>query len=213
MGEQKLSRAKLAGHQRDRVISMASPVFAERGYPTTTVDDLLAAGKVGVGNFYSLFKGKEDCFLACLDRVLIDAQGRIDAAIADAPDWDHAAYAGLAAALELLSQDSPGGRLLLVESQCAGAEASARYDAVIDRAVGWLASGRAAHPEAERLPPSFEQASISGLAFYLQRCLVEGQLPSSEDLLAETAGLLLGPVIGTERLTSLSREQSAALIG
>ena len=65
--QRRVSRAELAAHQRDRVLESRDPVFARRGYQATTVDDLLAAGKVGVGNFYSLFEGKEDCFLAPFD--------------------------------------------------------------------------------------------------------------------------------------------------
>ncbi len=63
MAAEQVSREVLAEHQRARVLKLVTPIFAKRGYQGTSVDDLLAAGKVGVSNFYSLFEGKEDCFL------------------------------------------------------------------------------------------------------------------------------------------------------
>jgi AcrR family transcriptional regulator len=209
MGEATISRAERSRHQRDRVISMVTPVFARRGYQGTTVDDLLAAAKVGVGNFYSLFTGKEDCFLACLDQVVSEARRGIDDALAGASDWDSGAYLALAAALDRLADGPLGARLVLVEAQSAGPAAIDRYDALLDLALAGLRSGRLVHSEAADLPASFEEASMSGLAFYLQRCLLEGPLPSARQLLGETADLLLGPMIGAEKLAALARERIA----
>ena len=73
-GEGRISRDVLADHQRERVLAEATAVFAKRGYQGTSVDALLAAGKVGVTNFYSLFEGKEDCFLAALGRIVADSR-------------------------------------------------------------------------------------------------------------------------------------------
>jgi AcrR family transcriptional regulator len=204
MGERAMTRAELASHQRDRVIAKVTPVFAKRGYLATTVDDLLATGKIGVGNFYSLFDGKEDCFLACFDRVSVEAQERIESATEGVTDWDRRAYLGLAAMLEYFCADPSAARIVMVEAQCAGSEATARYNAILDRAVAWLSDGRQGHPEAAELPPSFEQASVSGLAFYLQQCLLAARRPSAAELISETSGLLLEPIIGSDRLGRLT---------
>lgn len=209
MGAETVSRAELARHQRERVISRVLPVFAERGYLATTVDDLLEVGKIGVGNFYSLFDGKEDCFLACLDRVVEQVRSRIDAAAPDAAPWDERAYLGLAGGLAYLCEEPLAARIILVEAQCAGAKATARYDAILDDAVAWLVSGRPGHPAARDLPPSFERATVSGLAYYLQQCLLDGRLPNAQDLLSETAGLVLEPVVGSDRLARLGRSTKA----
>lgn len=209
MGEERISRAVLAEHQRERVIAKATPVFAKRGYQATTVDDLLASGKVGVGNFYSLFEGKEDCFLACFDRAVGDARATIAAAAEATADWDERAYRGLAAMLDFLCGEPLAAKLVLVEVQGAGSAATARYDALLDQAVAWLTAGRLGHPEAADLPKSFERAAVSGLAFYLQQCLLEARRLSAAELLAETAVLLLEPIIGAGRLEQLSREGAA----
>jgi AcrR family transcriptional regulator len=203
-GRETISRAELAAHQRERIISTLIPVFAKRGYHGSTVDDLLASGKVGVGNFYSLFGGKEDSFLACFDRVATDTSAEIETAVATASAWDQRTYLGLTTLLDRICDEPGQARIVFVEAQSAGAEATARYNAIIDRAVDWLSRGRDEHPGAADLPPSFEHAAISGLCFYLQQCLLEARRLSSRELLAETAGLLLEPIVGEERFAQLT---------
>jgi AcrR family transcriptional regulator len=203
-GKETISRAELAVHQRERIISTLIPVFAKRGYQGATVDDILASGKVGVGNFYSLFEGKEDSFLACFDRVTTEASAAIETAVATASAWDERTYLGLATLLDRICEEPGQARIVFVEAQSAGAEATARYNAIVDRAVDWLSRGREEHPGAADLPPSFEQATISGLCFYLQQCLLEARKLSSRKLLAETAGLLLEPIVGAKRFARLT---------
>ncbi len=208
LGEVTVSREDLSRHQRDRVISKVTPVFAKRGYQQTSVDDLLAAGKVGVGNFYSLFAGKEDCFLACFDRAVTEATDLVEIEVSARSDWAWQGYLGLAALLGWLSAEPLAARLVLVESKSAGPKPMARYDGLLERAVDWLSAGRRLHPRAAELPPSFEQATVSGLAFYLEQCLLNSRRPSAAELLAETAPLLFEPIIGAEDLAQIIREVS-----
>jgi AcrR family transcriptional regulator len=205
-GTERISRDVLAEHQRERVLALVTPVFAKRGYQGTTVDDLLAAGKVGVGNFYSLFGGKEDCFLAAFDRVVTRARSEMAAAMGEIEGWPERAYIGLGAVLQIVVSDPLDARLVMVEAQGAGGAAIGRYNALLDEAVAWLTAGRAANPRAAALPPSFEQTAVSGLGFYLQQCLLDSRRHSLEELLGETAGLLLEPIVGEEELARLGSE-------
>jgi AcrR family transcriptional regulator len=203
MGETRVSRAELAEHQRERVILKAIPVFAKRGYQGTTVDDLLASGKVGVGNFYSLFKGKEDCFLATYDWVLADARVQIAAATDPAESWGETAVLGLNAALSLILADQHSARIVLTEAQPAGGKAALRYEALLDDVKAWLQEGRRGRPEAASMPPRFEQTAVAGLAFYLQQCLLDGGVRNLEELFAEISTLILEPFLGAAELRRL----------
>lgn len=201
-GEERVSRAVLAHHQRERVLSNVMPVFARRGYQATTVDDLLAAGKVGVGNFYSLFEGKEDCFLAGFDWYLDAVRGRIEAAYAGASGWSEAAVLGVRAMVVAFCEEPVAARILLVEAQAAGPEGTARYEALLDEATAELRSGRrsASPPD---LPPYFEATSVAGLAYYLQQCLLGPGMPEPRVLFGEVAPLVLEPLIGAAELRAL----------
>jgi AcrR family transcriptional regulator len=195
-----VSREVVEAHQRERILQAVTPVFAKRGYQGTTVDDLLASGKVGVTNFYALFEGKEDCFLACFDRVVEIARDRIATAIASAPGWDGVTYLALREVVAMILAEPLSTRLVLIEAQSAGPAALARYNGLLDRAIDWLAKGREGRPQARRLPSGFEQAAISGLAFYLQQCLLDSHRHTTEELSAEVAGLVLEPILGAAEL-------------
>ena len=203
MGEKPISREIVAEHQRARVIVKVIPVFAKRGYPDTTVDDLLATGKVGAGNFYSLFEGKEECFLAAFDLVVGKGRRTMSEAAAGGDGWAAQTYLGLRSLITAILAAPLEGRLALLEAQSAGRPAVARYDAQIDDAIAWLA--RARRFGSADLPASYEQATAFGIAFYLQQCVLH---PSSHDpdvLLEEISTLLLEPVIGRKDLAAVRR--------
>jgi AcrR family transcriptional regulator len=204
-----LSRAERAAHQRRRVVTKATPVFAKRGFQATTVDDLLAGANMGFGNFYSLFDGKEDCFLACLEDTVSGARTRMAEAASSGEDWAARTYLGLRSLLAELLVSPLAARLVLLESQSAGAEALLRYNMLIDEAVAWLSRGR---PVPSDLPPSFEQTTIFGLAFYLQQVALDPRSHEQATLLGETSSLLLEPLIGAERLAVL-RPAAVASVG
>jgi AcrR family transcriptional regulator len=202
-GEEQLSREVLARHQRERVLSNVIPVFARRGYQATTVDDLLAAGKVGVGNFYSLFEGKEDCFLAAFDWVLASIRGRIDDAYRDAKTWPEGALLGLRELIVYVCAEPVATRIVLVEAQAAGPAATARYEALLDEVTARLRSGRRRGVARPDLPQRFEQTSIAGLAYYLQQCLLGASTLDPAALLGEVAPLVLEPIVGAAELRRL----------
>lgn len=204
LGTRAVPREVMEAHQRGRVLKLVTPVFAKRGYPGTTVDDLLAAGKVGVTNFYALFEGKEDCFLACFDRVVQNARERIAEAATSASEWSEVTYLGLREVVDQMLAEPLEARLVLIEAQSAGSTALARYNDLLDGAVDWLSRGRDRYLPARDLPGGFEQASVSGLAFYLQQCLLDSRRHSTEKLTSEVAGLILEPIVGEERLREMT---------
>jgi len=52
---------------RDRIVLAAIRLFAEKGYGSTSVADLLHAAKVNSGSLYHFFPGKQDVLLGVLD--------------------------------------------------------------------------------------------------------------------------------------------------
>lgn len=205
-GAEKLPREVLARHQRERVLANAIPIFAKRGYRATTVDDLLEVGKVGVGNFYSLFEGKEECFLAAFDWILAGVRSRLGSAYGDASSWGEGAVLGLRELIVSFCAEPLAARVVLVEAQAAGPAARQRYEGLLDEATALLRSGRrrgAAQPD---LPERFEATAVAGLAYYLQQCLLGPAVPDPAVLFGEVAPLILEPLLGTAGLRRLLAE-------
>lgn len=203
VGREPLSREVMERHQRDRVLPGALEVFAKRGYPATTVDHIVAAAKVSVGSFYSLFDGKEECFLAVLDRAIADAKEELASSLpADASQPDRV-LAALVALLRLIAADPLRARVVLVEAQTAGPAALARYQAAIDQAVPELYGCRGASPIGSELPDTLELATIGGLLWFLQQRIVLGEAATVPGLLPEVAEIVIEPYLGREQTKRL----------
>lgn len=202
-GRGRVSQAVMASHQRQRVVARVTPVFAKRGYAATTVNDLLSTGKVGVANFYELFEGKEDCFAAALERVIADSHEMVRAAAEPGGDWAERSFLGLHGLVDFIIARPLDARLVLLEAQSAGESALRRYDELLDTAVAWLRLGRKESRQADRLPEGFERASISGLTFYLQQCLLDRSSLDAEELFEEVVGLILEPIVGAAQMSRL----------
>jgi TetR/AcrR family transcriptional regulator, transcriptional repressor for nem operon len=52
---------------RDRILFAAMTLFAEKGYNSTSVMDILREAEVNAGSMYHVFPGKQDVLLAVLD--------------------------------------------------------------------------------------------------------------------------------------------------
>lgn len=195
-GKELLPREVMAEHQRQRVIDAAIEVFAKRGYPPTTVDHIVDAAKTGVGSFYNLFEGKEDCFLRGYEQVVADGRARIIAALPPDGDWGHQLVSLLRALLELIAAEPLRARLALVEVQTAGPEALRRYESTLEEAAELLGRGRAENPQAVALPASLDFAIVGGLVWFLQQRIVLGEADKPKKLLPQALEIVAEPYLG-----------------
>lgn len=203
VGRDRVSQELVESHQRDRVLDAATGVFAKRGYTNTTIDHIVAAARIGVGSFYALFDGKEDCFAQVFDRVVERGRARLtDAIPVDAP-WEEQAVAVLRALLELIAAEPHAARIALVEVQTAGPESLVRYEDLLDSLTPLLKKARGLSGQGAELPETFEDATIAGVAWLLQQRLVAGELDDLDNLLSDLVGILVEPYVGEDRAATL----------
>jgi AcrR family transcriptional regulator len=204
VGREKLPREIREQHQRDRVLDEATAVFAKRGYVGATVDHVIAAAGIGVGGFYKLFDGKEDCFLQAYDRIAADTRERLRAAAP--PDGSASAQvsAGLRVLLDRLAADPLAARLALVEVQTAGPRACARHESNLDAAIPVLRRCRRQSPFADELPTMLEQSIVGGVAWLLHQRLEMSEIDHIEDLFPELVDIVLGPYLGEAEASRLA---------
>jgi AcrR family transcriptional regulator len=189
-------------HQRERVIAAATEVFAKRGYQATTIDHLVAAAKMGFGGFYSLFDGKEDCFLQSYDRVVARCSEEIQARVPSTLPWPEAVRATLQALLDLISANHLEARLALVEVQSAGSAALARSEATLEAIVPHLERGREQSAAAASLP-ALEIAILGGVLWLLQQRILANKFDYGDALLAELIEIVAGPYLDDATLKRL----------
>lgn len=203
VGREPLAREVMAEHQRERVLTAAIEVFAKRGYPATTVDHIVAAARIGVGSFYALFDGKEDCFLATYERIVAEGRERIEAAVPSVASQPQKVCAALAALLELIAAEPLRARIVLIEAQTAGRSALDRYEQALDRIAGELRRCREASPFADELPETLEVATLGGVVWFLQQRIVLGEIADAPSLLPEVAEIVVEPYLGREQTAQL----------
>jgi TetR/AcrR family transcriptional regulator len=195
VGKERISKDVLEEHQRRRVLAAATGVFARRGYHSTTVDQIVRAARIGVGSFYGLFEGKEDCFLRLFETIVAEAEERVAAAPAAEASWADRVVRGLRSLLELVATEPDRARVAIVEAPTAGPAAEARYAATIDRLAAGLREGRSAGPAAEGPRPALEDAAVAGVAWTLHQKLAVGEPVLVDALLPEMADYLLAPYL------------------
>jgi AcrR family transcriptional regulator len=212
VGVERLSREELSNHQRGRMVAAAIQVFAKRGFPQTTIEKLAAAAESSVGTFYSLFDGKEDCFLQCYDLVVTRGRARIEAEVPDAGAWADRLCAVVLALLREVEAEPLAARVALVEVQTAGPRALERYEQTLASLVPLLRPGRNQLPAGERLPSMLEEASVAGSAWLLHQRLARGEASGVTELLPEFLSILAGNYLGEARARRLADRTLAAAV-
>lgn len=196
LGRDQFPREMVAERQRERVLTAATEIFAKRGYRGTNVEHVVSGARIGVTSFYSLFGGKEDCFLAVYDRVVSEGRERLAAAVEAGAPWPERLLAGLRALLQLIEERPFAARIALVEVHAAGATARAHHDRDLEDAAAMLRGGREHSPVADELPATLEFATVGGLAWFLQQRIVQGEAGGIAELLPEVLEIVVEPYLG-----------------
>ena len=93
-GRHKLSRADVRESQRRRLIRAMLDLVAERGYPATTVGDVVAAARCSRNAFYELFEDKEACYIAAADETGAEMLEALVSGAQQADSWLEALRSG-----------------------------------------------------------------------------------------------------------------------
>jgi AcrR family transcriptional regulator len=210
VGQHPLPREVMAEHQRRRALRAAIPVFAERGYPAATVDDLVTAAQMGVGSFYSFFNGKEECLLAAFEDVRVRSRSAVAEAVGKDVEWPRQVCSGLRAILDFIVAEPAAARIVLIEIQTAGPRGLDLYAEMLAEVADVLARGRDLAAPSRRLPASLEQTTVSGIAWLLHRRLILEEVDTIGSLFDELANLILEPYLGEAKARRMAAAATPA---
>lgn len=90
------------------VVKKCINLFANKGYSATGIQEIVEATNINRSSLYSTFKGKDELFLTCLKKVMLDEVTILEAL----QKKGHSATKLLDAYLELVIKDKPGFHLL-----------------------------------------------------------------------------------------------------
>ena len=176
-GRHGLTREAVARSQRTRLVDAIAQVVAEKGYPATTVADVVERAGVSRRTFYEQFPDKEACFLAAYDAGLAAVLCRIGEAVEVDPTapWRERARAGVESFLALLASQPAFAQAIQVEILTAG-------PAALDRRTGMLVMfggiwrnvherARAEEPDLPPLPDEVFTVLSAGLEELIRDCI------------------------------------------
>jgi AcrR family transcriptional regulator len=178
-GRHKLSRADVRDSQRRRLIAAMLDLVAERGYPATTVGDVVAAARCSRNAFYELFEDKEACYIAAADETGADMLEALVSGAQQADSWLDALRSGTHSYLRWWV-DNPGyAAAYLVDLPAAGRGALEQRDRVYaDFAAmfaGLAARARAEQPLLPPLPPLAPRLLVTAITELIAQEVREGR--------------------------------------
>lgn len=185
----------------ERILRALAAVVGEKGYPETTVADIVERAKTSQRTFYEHFGNKEDAMVAALDSGSSQMLAAALPAFRRAPDWQHAVQATQEAMFSFGIQEPEYARLGGVEMYAAGKRALEQREVVTEGMEGLLAPGYELAPDT---PPITAEA-IGGALYALFYDYVKQRGPERlPEMVPSAVYMTLTPFIGAEEAFQLA---------
>jgi AcrR family transcriptional regulator len=152
-----------ASNPSERLLRGLAAAVAEKGYPETTIADIIERAGTSYRAFYELFESKEDATVAALDVGSLQMLAAALPAFRIAKDWAEAVRATQEAMFLYGVQEPEYARLGAVEMYAAGKRALEQRERVTEQMEALLAAGYELSPD---VPPVTAEA-IGGALYAL----------------------------------------------
>jgi AcrR family transcriptional regulator len=187
-------RQKLA-NPPERILRALAAVVAEKGYPGTTVAEVVERASTSQRTFYEHFKNKEDAIVAALDSGSAHMLAAALPAFRRAPDWPHAVHDTQEAMFRWGAEEPEYARMGGKEMYAAGKRALDQREVVTEGFEGLLAPGYELKPD---IPPITPEA-IGGALYELLYDHVNKEGPETlPDLVPTLVYVTLAPFLEAE---------------
>jgi AcrR family transcriptional regulator len=147
----------------ERILRALAAVAADKGYPDTTVAEVVERAGTSQRTFYEHFDNKEDAIVAALDSGSAYMLAAALPAFRRAPDWPHAVHDTIEAMFRWGAEEPEYARMGGVETYSAGKRALDQREVVTEGMEGLLAPGYELKPDT---PPIAAEA-VGGALYSL----------------------------------------------
>ncbi len=179
----------------ERILRALAAVVSEKGYPDTTVAEIVDRAATSQRTFYEHFKNKEDAMVAALDSGSAHMLAAALPAFRRAPDWKHAVHDAQEAMFAFGAEEPEYARLGGVEMYAAGNRALDQRELVTEGMEGLLAPGYELKPDT---PPIAAEA-IGGALYSLLYDQVNKKGPEKlPDIVPTMVYVTLAPFLEAE---------------
>jgi AcrR family transcriptional regulator len=185
----------------ERVLRALAATVAEKGYPATTVAEVVGRASTSQRTFYENFSNKEEGLLAALDSGSAQMLATALPAFRRAADWPHAVRGAYEAMFAFGVEEPEYTRLGAVEMNAAGKRALAQRDTVMSGLEALLAPGYELAPQTTPIAAE----AIGGAIYALVYDQVKGKGPESlPEIVPVATYVTLSPFLGAEEAYALA---------
>jgi len=192
-----------ASNVPERLLRALAAVVAEKGYPETTITDIIERAGTSYRAFYEHFVSKEEAIVAALDVGSLQMMAAAFPAFRRAKDWAHAVK-GTQEAMFLYGIGEPEyARLGAVEMYAAGKQALEQRERVTEQFEALLEAGYELKPEV----PAITAEAIGGALYALFYDHVNEKGPERlAELVPWAVYVTLTPFLGAEDAYAVATE-------
>lgn len=147
----------------ERILRALAAVVSEKGYPESTVADIVERARMSQRTFYEHFDNKEDAMVAALDSGSAQMLAEALPAFRRSHDWQHAVQATQEAMFTFGVQEPEYAHIGAVEIFGAGTRALEQREKVTEGMQGLLAHGYEVNPDV----PAITAEAIGGALYAL----------------------------------------------
>jgi len=192
-----------ASNPPERILRALAAVVSEKGYPETTVAEVVDRAKTSQRTFYEHFANKEDAMVAALDSGASQMLASALPAFRRATDWQHAVQATQAAMFSFGVGEPEYARLGGVEMYAAGKRALEQREVVTEGMEGLLAPGYELKAD---IPPITAEAIGGALYALLYDYVKQRGAERLPEMVPVAVYMTLTPFLGAEEAYALATE-------
>ena len=195
-----MTREQSRAQTRGRLLDAARTVFARSGFHGASVDEIASEAGFSTGALYSNFEGKEDLFLALMEREIDEHAAEIAAAVRERASISERAAGGARRWMTMIERE-PEALLLFMEFWAYGVRDSRIRPQVAERfaqmrrvLTGLIAEGVRDFDLELTIPAEQLAVAIDALADGIARQKLADPEAVPDELMGDVLGLLLSAV-------------------
>ena len=198
-GRHRLPGAVVKRVQRERILHATAQVIEAKGYPSTTVADIVAAAGVSREVFYSHFRSRSEAFIETHQLVFEQMMAATAGAFfASAGPWPEQVWQSARASINFVLDAPSFAHFAFVEPYALGEAVAGRTDDAVLAFTALLAEGSSQRPEASRLPDSVSDAIVGAIMEAVGHYVRNGRAEELADVLPTLTYLIVAPFMGAQ---------------
>jgi AcrR family transcriptional regulator len=206
----RMTREQSKANTRERLLAAARSVFASSGFHGASVEEIASGAGFSTGALYSNFDGKEDLFLALMEREIERHSREIAEAVAKRASVAERAAGGAAAWMTMIERE-PELLLLFMEFWAYGVrdpqvrpKVAARFAQVRELLTGLIAESAREFDLELELPAEQLAVAIDALADGIARQKLADPAAVPDELMGRVLALLLSAASRPARTSTRS---------